>query len=256
MTYEEIENSFGNFVQTIYNLYFKPKGFKKSGNKFTKSTSDLTQVFFFDKLLKKRKTGFRSMVIQPQIGFHNESIAQIIWPDKTKLHISKIDNCFLSYDLGLYSGTTFYDIDQESTKETVDELTKQFLAELNRTLTPIFDNNKSLSDIKSSFSKNFKFDSVDNIYPSNRNQNEFETAKDRFYYGLVAYLLYCGDKATAKELLIEKYSEVSKPRPISRERYDDTGKIVMEEVMEFYDFWNDLPFIDRLCIQFDINLKN
>lgn len=55
MTYEEIENSFGNFVQTIYNLYFKPKGFKKSGNKFTKSTSDLTQVFSLISFLKKEK---------------------------------------------------------------------------------------------------------------------------------------------------------------------------------------------------------
>ncbi|HXP48771.1 MAG TPA: hypothetical protein VN922_02390, partial [Bacteroidia bacterium] len=115
MNYEEIESSFERLLKEGFEPFFKKRDFKCKGTKYTRQCDDLTQVFYVSKLLKKNKTGYKNMVIQPQFCFFNVDISQIIWPGEKNRLVAKIGNGFLDYDMGVFSGKTFYSINENDT---------------------------------------------------------------------------------------------------------------------------------------------
>lgn len=253
MTYEEIESDFDKLINEGFSPFFKERGFKIRQTQFSRQLGDIQQVFHVSKLMRKSKTEPKHMVIQPQFGFFNGDISEIIWPDE-KRNVPKVLNGFIQYDLGLYSGKTFYGLGETREDQKVEDLIKIIKTELNRTLAPIFDEYKSLNDINSFLQTNKKFKSLDNIYSQHEKESEYETAFKRFYYGLVAFFIHTGQKRKAAEVLKRKHDILMTPIQINRPSLNAEGKYVDNITMELSDFLNDLPFIKRLTETYGIKL--
>lgn len=251
MTYKELESDFDRLINEGFAPFFLERGFKIRQTQFSKELSDIHQVFHVSKLMRKTKTGPIHMGLKPEFGFFNSDISNIIWPDE-KRNIPKVLNGFLQYDLGIYSGNTFYSLGETPKSQSVDDLIQTVKNELNRTLAPIFDIYKTLNDINSFLNTNKKFKSIDNIYSQLEKESEYETAFNRFYYGLAAFFIYTGQKDKASEVLKRKYDSLMTPIPINRPSLNSDGKYIDNITMELFDFRNDLPFIKRLCETYDI----
>src|SRR5690349_19126591 len=104
--------------------------------------------------------------------------------------------------------------------------------ELDRTVAPLFDNYKSLSDINGFLNENKKHPSTDKIYSLHENETEYETALQRFYYGLVSFLLYTKQTDKAVEILKNKYNALMSPVQVNRMKYDDDGNYLPYQTME------------------------
>ncbi len=255
MTYEKIESDFNSLIKEGFTPFFKERGFKIRQTQFSKQLSDIYQVFHVSKLMRKRKTGPKHMVIQPQFGFFNPYISDIIWPGE-KRNTPKVLNGFMQYDLGLYSGTTFYDLGETQKELTILDLIQTIKNELDRTLAPIFDAFKSLDDINVFLQANKKFKSLDNIYSQHENETEYETAFRQFYNGLAAFYIYTKQNDKAEAILKRKHDILMTPVPVNRASLNSEGKYVNNISMEVNDFWNDLPFIERLCKTYGLKIDN
>jgi hypothetical protein len=255
MTYEEIESDFERLIKEGFTPFFNERGFRTRQTQYSRQFGDIYQVFRVSKFMRKSKTGPKIMVIQPQFGFFNSNISDIIWPDE-KRNTPKVLNGFFQYDLGLYSGTTSYILGETQKDQSIQILIYTIKNELNRSLAPIFDAYKSLDDINAFLQDNKKFKSLGNIYSQHENETEYETVFKRFYYGLAAFYIHTGQMEKAIEILKRKRDIIMTPIPVNRPSFNSEGKYVNSISMEPNDLRNDLPFIARLCKTYDLKIDN
>ena len=154
MTPDNLKTDFDEIFKGIIVPFFKDLGFKRQTQHFSRKTNDVTQCFNVQK--SQWNSYHDSLSFTFNLGFYNETIRTLSWGQEIPTAFPKTTDCFIQDRLGTYShkGDHWYELSKRVDRNKVAEQVK---IDLDKYLKPLFENNKSLDDLKQFSEKNTGF---------------------------------------------------------------------------------------------------
>ena len=230
MTPENLKTDFDEIFKGVIIPFFKELGFKRKTQHFARQTNDITQCFNVQK--SQWNSYHDSLSFTFNLGFYNEEIRTLSWGQEIPTDFPKTTDCFIQDRLGTYSHKhdNWYEISKRVDRNKVAERVK---SDLEKYLKPLFDDYKSLSDLK-------QF--------SERNTGYLLSP-----YGQIVFLMMTGQIEKGKQFMKEQYKIALTPQTTTLIINSPDGK---SEVITSKPYINQsyVDNIERLAKHYDIEL--
>lgn len=153
MTADNLKTDFDEIFKGIVVPFFKDLGFKRKTQHFARPTNDITQCFNVQK--SQWNSYYDSLSFTFNLGFYNETIRTLSWGQEIPTDFPKTTDCFIQDRLGTYHKRDhWYELSKRVDRNKVAEHVK---SDLEKYLKPLFEDYKSLDDLKQFAEKNTGF---------------------------------------------------------------------------------------------------
>ena len=230
MALENLKTEFDEIFKMVIIPFFKHLGFKRKAQHFYRETNDVTQCFNVQR--SQWNSHFDRLSFTFNLGFYNKSIREVSLGREVSIQFAKTTDCFIQDRLGKYSHKAdhWYELNKGSDK---DKVASQIKSDFENYLKPLFENYKSLNDLRLYAEKNTGF----LLSPSNQ----------------IVFLMMTGQIKEGNIMIIEKYKDSLKPQTFTETiNYPDGTK---KERIKSVITQNSIENYKRLAEKYAVNLE-
>ncbi|WP_243345977.1 DUF4304 domain-containing protein [Parabacteroides sp. FAFU027] len=230
MTPDNLKTDFDEIFKGIIIPFFKDLGFRRKAQHFSRQTNDITQCFTVQK--SQWNSYNDSLSFTFNLGFYNEEIRTLSLGRELPTNFPKTTDCFIYDRLGSYSHKCdhWYELSKRVDRTKV---AGQVKSDLEKYLKPLFEEYKSLDDLKRYSERNTGF----LLSP----------------YGKIVFLMMTDQMERGKQLIKEQHKLALTPQMTTQIiNYPDGRKEEKKSKPYINQYYVD--HIERLARHYDIEL--